>query len=108
MPTVTSVSRLRKVTAVLAIWSTTYLQASSPIGTNGQLNPNAVLGNRVAYQGQIYTLYPDNWLENGTRNGFRQEYNINITGGNDRYTILGNFGYLKEDGLTYGNDFDRI
>lgn len=78
------------------------------IGTNGQLNPNAVLGNRVAYQGQIYTLYPDNWLENGTRNGFRQEYNINITGGNDRYTILGNFGYLKEDGLTYGNDFDRI
>ncbi|WP_303332379.1 TonB-dependent receptor plug domain-containing protein, partial [uncultured Muribaculum sp.] len=78
------------------------------IGTNGQLNPNAVLGNRVAYQGRIYTLYPDNWLENGTRNGFRQEYNVNITGGNDRYTILGNFGYLKEDGLTYGNDFDRI
>ena len=58
------------------------------IGTNGKLNPNAVLGNRVAYKGNIYTLYPDNWLDNGTRDGFRQEYNINITGGNARNSIL--------------------
>lgn len=29
------------------------------IGENGKINPNATLGNRVAYGDQIYTLYPD-------------------------------------------------
>jgi len=78
------------------------------IGTNGKLNPNAVLGNRVAKDGKIYTLYPDNWYDNGTRNGLRQEYNARITGGNDRFTMLASLGYLEEEGLAYGNDISRF
>ncbi len=77
------------------------------IGSNGKLNPNATLGNRVAYNNQIYTLYPDDWLKEGTRNGFKQEYNISLTGGNDQFRTFASLGYLKEEGLSYGSDLER-
>lgn len=77
------------------------------IGTNGRLNPNAVLGNRVAHNGEFYTLYPDDWSKEGLRNGFRQEYNLNISGGNEKYTFYGSLGYLGADGIAYGNDIER-
>ncbi len=31
------------------------------IGTNGRLNPNATLGNRVYNNGKLDTLTPDDW-----------------------------------------------
>lgn len=77
------------------------------IGENGKLNPNAVLGNRVAYQNQIYTLYPDDWTKEGTRDGFRQEYNLNLSGGNDKYSFLGAVGYIKNEGISYGSNMER-
>lgn len=77
------------------------------IGTNGRLNPNATLGNRVANNGEIYTLYPDNWLDEGMRDGFRQEYNMTVSSGNDRYTMYGSLGYLKDNGIAYNNDIER-
>lgn len=78
------------------------------IGTNGRVNPHAVLGNRTINDNQVYTLYPDDWLKQGTRNGFRQEYNLNITGGNEKYSILAALGYLDNDGLTPSSDLRRI
>ena len=33
------------------------------IGSNGKLNPNAVLGNIVEYGGQQYLIRPDKWLD---------------------------------------------
>ncbi len=77
------------------------------IGTNGRLNPNATLGNRVAYDGNIYTLYPDNWLDEGLRDGFRQEYNLTVSSGDDKYTLYGSLGYLKDNGIAYNNDIER-
>ena len=77
------------------------------IGTNGRLNPNATLGNRVAYNGQIFTLLPDNWLEEGTRNGLRQEYNVSVQGGNDQFSILASLGHLENEGLSYNSDLRR-
>lgn len=77
------------------------------IGENGKLNPNAVMGNRVAYDNQIYTLKSDNWTKEGTRTGLRQEYTLNISGGNDKYTFMGSVGYLKNQGITYGSDLQR-
>lgn len=77
------------------------------IGENGKLNPNATLGNRVAYQNRIYTLMPDNWTKEGTRNGFRQEYNASISGGNDRYSFIASLGYIDNDGIAYGSSMER-
>ncbi|MBD5355885.1 MAG: SusC/RagA family TonB-linked outer membrane protein [Bacteroides sp.] len=77
------------------------------IGSNGKLNPNATLGNRVEYNGEIYTLYPDNWENLGLRDGFRQEYNLTLSSGSDRYTMYASLGYLDANGLAYGNDIER-
>lgn len=77
------------------------------IGENGRLNPNAVMGNRVAYNNEIYTLKSDDWTKEGTRNGFRQEYNLNISGGNDRYTFMGSLGYISNEGISYGSNMER-
>ncbi len=77
------------------------------IGENGKINPNATLGNRVAYGDQIYTLYPDDWTDAGLRTGFRQEYNLNLSGGNDKFTFYGSLGYLDEEGIAYNNDIER-
>ncbi len=77
------------------------------IGENGKLNPNAVMGNRVAYNDQIYTLIADDWTKAGTRTGLRQEYNINLSGGNDKYTFMASLGYLSNEGIAYGSDMSR-
>lgn len=77
------------------------------IGTNGKLNPNATLGNRISNNGEIYTLYPDNWLKEGLRDGFRQEYNLTVSSGDDKYTLYGSLGYLKDNGIAYNNDIER-
>lgn len=77
------------------------------IGENGRLNPQATLGNRVAYDGKIFTLYPDNWREEGLRDGFRQDYNLTMTGGNEQFRFLASLGYLDDEGLCYGTDFER-
>lgn len=78
------------------------------IGTNGRLNPEAQLGNRVAYDNKIYTIKPDDWSKHGMRDGFRQEYNINISGGNQQFTFMATMGYLHNEGLAYNNEFDRV
>lgn len=78
------------------------------IGENGKVNPNASLGNRVAYKKQIYTIYPDDWTKEGTRNGFRQEYNLSVSGGNDKFTFMGTLGYLDNQGISKGSDMERI
>ena len=77
------------------------------IGTNGRLNPNATLGNRVYYKNKFYTLYPDNWIDEAFRTGLRQEYNMNITGGSDKMTFYASLGYLKNEGIVYNSDFER-
>ena len=77
------------------------------IGTNGRMNPNATLGNRVYYGGKFYTLTPDNWVDESFRTGLRQEYNLNITGGTEKMNFYASLGYLKNEGVVYCSDFER-
>ena len=73
------------------------------IGTDGRLNPNATLGR--LYNG--YWLTPDNWEDEGTRNGLRQEYNVAINGSTDRSSFYLSMGYLDNEGISYNSDFTR-
>ncbi len=77
------------------------------IGTNGRMNPNASLGNRVYYDGKFYTLTPDDWVDEAFRNGLRQEYNLNISGGSDKFSFYASLGYLNNEGVVDCSDFDR-
>lgn len=90
-----------------------YMVYSIPAGQglvnmDGSLNPNASLGNVVSHNGQLYTLLPDDWSKEGLRNGFRQEYNVNLNGGNDKYSLYASLGYLDDQGLSKGSDMKRF
>lgn len=78
------------------------------IGTNGRLNPNATLGRRIYKNGEIYTLYPDDWTDELYRNGLRQEYNLSISGGTDRSQVYGAFGYLNDEGMVDNSSYERF
>ena len=77
------------------------------IGENGRLNPHATLGNRVYNNGQYYTIMPDDWKGAAYRNGLRQEYNVNVTGGNERAQFYASVGYLGNEGIAPNSDFTR-
>nr|WP_319401162.1 TonB-dependent receptor [uncultured Carboxylicivirga sp.] len=74
------------------------------IGTNGKLNPNAVLG----YNDGSYYYTPDDWADETFQNNMRQEYNLSMSGGNERSTYYLSFGYLDDEGVIDGSGFSRI
>ena len=61
----------------------------------------------MAYNGNIYTLSPDRWRDYGIRTGFRQEYNLALSGGNERSSFYASLGYLGNEGISYGSKLDR-
>lgn len=77
------------------------------IGTNGKLNPNATLGNRIYKDGQVYTLYPDNWTDETYQTGLRQEYNLSVSGGSGPAQVYTSFGYLNDEGIVKSSDYER-
>ncbi|MCU4157811.1 SusC/RagA family TonB-linked outer membrane protein [Carboxylicivirga sp. A043] len=74
------------------------------IGTNGKLNPNATLG----YSDGTYYYTPDNWEDEMFKENPRQEYNLSISGGNDKSTYYISFNYLDDQGVVEGSGFERI
>ena len=77
------------------------------IGLNGKLNPNAVLGRAVDYNGQTYWLTPDNWMDATYHNSLRQEYNVSVSGTSGNAQVLTSFGYLNNKGIVDGSDMYR-
>ncbi|MCM1372015.1 MAG: SusC/RagA family TonB-linked outer membrane protein [Bacteroides sp.] len=78
------------------------------IGQNGRLNPNAKLGNVVAYRGQEYLLTADDWEDAATRVGLRQEYNASVSSSTDKSTFYLSLGHLKNEGIVANSDFQRF
>ena len=78
------------------------------IGTNGKLNPNATLGNVVSYNGQEYTVMPDNWLDEAYSHGLRQEYNVSVSAGTDKSSFYASISYLNNEGITANSDYERL
>ncbi|MCI6493538.1 MAG: SusC/RagA family TonB-linked outer membrane protein [Bacteroidales bacterium] len=79
------------------------------IGEDGRLNPTASLGATVVspYDGQTYTIMPDNWLDNAYRKSLRQEYNISVSGSTGKMSMYASFGYLNNKGIIAGSDMQR-
>jgi len=95
------------------------------IGMDGKLNPNATLGysyrqSRLVddpnnpgekireYYGDTYWYQPDDWTDAAYKNGFRQEYEVNASGGYDKGDYFLSAGYLKEDGIIHNSSFERF
>ena len=77
------------------------------IGTNGKMNPNATLGKVVNNKGIDYTVLPDDWADESFRTGLRQDYSANVSGGTNTMNYYATLGYLKNDGIVRGGDFER-
>jgi TonB-linked SusC/RagA family outer membrane protein len=74
------------------------------IGNNFKLNPKATLG----YKQGDYYYTPDNWEdETLNRNNMRQEYNVQISGSNEKTNYFISGGFLDDPGLISGSGFKR-
>nr|WP_321407919.1 TonB-dependent receptor [uncultured Carboxylicivirga sp.] len=74
------------------------------IGSNGKLNPNALLG----YSDGQYYYTPDNWADETFKSNPRQEYNLSISAGTDKNSYYLSFGYLDDQGVVDGSGFSRF
>ena len=88
------------------IW--TYPEGQYLIGRDGKLNPNATLGRVINYKGNDYLVTPDDWEDEGTRTGSRQEYNVSVSASNEKSNFYASAGYLKNEGITANSDMERI
>ena len=73
------------------------------IGTNFKLNPNARLG----YSDGQYYYTPDDWYKETFHNSFRQEYNLSVSGANDRLNYYASVGMLDQTGVVNQSDYKR-
>lgn len=83
----------------------TYPAGESIVGYNFKLNPNATLG----YSDGTYYYTPDNWEKETLKtDNLRQEYNINVSGGNSDTQYFISAGYLSDPGIINGSSFKRF
>ncbi|MDE5790680.1 MAG: SusC/RagA family TonB-linked outer membrane protein [Muribaculaceae bacterium] len=48
------------------------------------------------------------WWDAVSRNGYRQEYNVNASGATEKFNMFASAGYLKENGYMLQTDFERF
>ncbi|MDR3061724.1 MAG: TonB-dependent receptor, partial [Dysgonamonadaceae bacterium] len=85
------------------------LPEGEPLIVNKQLNPKATLGRTVTGpNGEKYYLQPDNMKDEVYKQGLRQDYNVNISGGDDKSTFYASIGYLDEEGIVEKSDYQRF
>jgi len=67
------------------------------VGSDGKINPNAEVG------------FPDlDWYEAAKQTGYRQNYDLSLSGGSDKVSYFYSLGYLDERGYTIVSDYERI
>ncbi len=65
------------------------------------VSPDGVLTNAAL-------LWNDNWTKEAINNGLRQEYNVTVSGGNDKSNHYLSVGYLGDEGIIKNSDFTRL
>ena len=73
------------------------------VGMDGKLNPNATLG----YSDGTYFYTPDDWSDALFENNTRQEYNLSVSGANDKMNYYMSAGYLDDQGIVPNSGFQR-
>ncbi|ANE53266.1 hypothetical protein SY85_01990 [Flavisolibacter tropicus] len=48
------------------------------------------------------------WYDEILRTGFTQNHNVGLSGGNDKFTYYLSTGYLSDEGILEGNDYNRF
>ena len=66
------------------------------VGLDGKLNPDAKL------------LYADDWNKNLAQSGLRQNYDLSLSGGNDKGSYFASVAYLNEEGTVKWSKYNRL
>ena len=66
-----------------------------PLDEDGQLKPGTLVQTNTDWRDEIY------------KTGVVQNYNLNVSGGNDLTKVFFSLGYLKDGGTTIGSNFSR-
>ena len=67
------------------------------LGSDGKINPNAVVG------------FPDlDWYKAAKQKGYRQNYDLSLSGGSKKVSYFYSLGYLKERGYIIKSDYERF
>lgn len=77
------------------------------IGKDGLVNPAAVKGRMLVYNGRRYWLQPENWMENSLGSSLRQEYNVNVSDSRGKLQTYASIGYLNSKGLARNDGMRR-
>jgi TonB-linked SusC/RagA family outer membrane protein len=77
------------------VYNSTNVAANQVVGPDGKFNPNASI------------LWDDNWSKELFRKAFRQDYNMNISGGSQNSDYFVSLGYLDEPGMTKFSNYNR-
>ena len=90
-----------------------YMVYSVPTGEDfilqgGMMNSNATMGTLYTYNDRQFWLQADDWEEEGLQNGFRQEYNVSVSGASDRINYYTSLSYLDQEGIQEGSAQDRL
>lgn len=75
------------------------------IGTDGKFNPNATHGYVNPANGLMYL--GDNWAGQ-LQPGFREEYNLSVTGGTNKLDYYLGASYLGDGGIIPKSSYDRV
>lgn len=66
---------------------------------------------RQAIIDQYNTQFPEdantNWIDEITRTGITQDYNVSASGGNENFTYFASGNVLQQEGIVVNNKFDR-
>ena len=77
------------------------------VADNAIINP--ITGKLTDAAKSASLKWTDDWSKDPfNSNANRQEYNVNVSGGNDNTQAYASFSYLSEDGYVSGSGFDRI
>lgn len=79
-------------------------QGETLILPDGRINPNA----RQGFQNGDYYYQPDDWTRHTLRHGLRQEYNMSVSGGTDKFNYYTSVAYLNDEGLIQGSHYNRL
>ncbi|MBI9065061.1 MAG: SusC/RagA family TonB-linked outer membrane protein, partial [Marinilabiliaceae bacterium] len=83
-----------------------YPEGQNLIGVDGKINPNATLGRK---HGDDYYLINDDWYDEVFgANQSRQEYNLSVSGANDKMNYYMSFNYLDDAGIISNSGFKRL
>jgi len=77
------------------VYNVTNVADDKIVGLDGKFNPDAKI------------LYQDDWADALIRTPYRQDYNLNVTGGSDKSTYFMSLGYLSEPGVVKNSEYKR-